>query len=189
VKSGIFYYCDDEKNVAHVTRLFAEKLLEFRPYEYYKMDPVEYYFIKGYNHSRSRGFGGQSDPHRAYGSMRVQSIDNTDPALITGFTACDDRKKVENLLAAYDYISGVRNKISHADSSSMEMKNQSSSGSDDISALTWMKESIDLFIDSYEKAMEEVQDKNPNIVTITSNDVRELAESMRRRARSLPRVR
>lgn len=96
VKSGIFFYCDDEQNVAHVTRLFAEKLLELGPYDYFKMDPVEYYFIKTYDHRGSRGFGGQSDPHRAYASMRIQSIGNTDPALITGFTACDDRKKVEN---------------------------------------------------------------------------------------------
>lgn len=184
VKSGIFYYCDDEKNVAHVTRLFAEKLLEFRPYEYYKMDPVEYYFIKGYNHSRSRGFGGQSDPHRAYGSMRVQSIENTDPALITGFTACDDRKKVENVLAAYDYIGDVRNKISHANAQMLSDGRLMVSESDESAALLLTKESIEYFIDCYEKAMAEVQGKNPHVVLINTKDVKKVAEQMKYEKRS-----
>lgn len=184
VKSGIFYYCDDEKNVAHVTRLFAEKLLEFRPYEYYKMDPVEYYFIKGYDHRRSRGFGGQNNPHRAYGSIRVQSIGNTDPALITGFTACDDRKKVENVLAAYDYIGDVRNKISHANAQLLSDDRLMVSESDESAALLRTKESIEYFIDCYEKAMAEVQGKNPHVVLITTKDVKKVAEQMRYEKRS-----
>ena len=181
VKSGIFYYCDDEATVDEVKRLFADQRLRLRPYEYYKMDQIEHYFIKSYGRSRTRGRGAKGeDPRHVYAVLRVKSVGNQDPSVITGFTACDSLETLENALYAYYHVGFVRNKISHADSYSMEMKNQSSSGSDDISALTWMKESIDLFIDSYEKAMEEVEDKTPNIVIITSSEVRETAEGMRR---------
>ena len=55
------------------------------------------------------------------------------------------------------------------------------SRSDDFSALTWMTDSIDFFIDSYDKAMAEVQGKDPNVIIITSDDVRKTADSMRNR--------
>lgn len=61
----------------------------------------------------------------------------------------------------------------------MEEKNMEASGDGEISALKWMTDSIELFISSYEKANAEVQDKNPNIIIITGDDVREIAESMR----------
>ena len=179
VKSGIFYYCNDAQNVAHVTKLFAEKRLELRPHECFKMDPVEHYFIKNYILKRNRNFGDQVDLHRAYASLQVQSIDNTDPALITGFTACDDRKKVENLLAAYDYISGVRNKISHAEAEVLSDSRLVVSESDDSAPLLRAKQSVEYFIDCYEKAMAEVQGKNPPVILITANDVKKVADQMR----------
>jgi hypothetical protein len=42
-----------------------------------------------------------------------------------------------------------------------------------------MKESIEFFIMSYEKALEEVRNKNPKIVAISPNDVRNAADAMR----------
>ena len=53
------------------------------------------------------------------------------------------------------------------------------SESDDPSTLVLVKESIDFFINSYEKAMAEVQDKKPNVVIITGDDVRIASERMR----------
>ena len=50
--------------------------------------------------------------------------------------------------------------------------------------LVRVKESIDFFINSYEKAMAEVQDKKPNVVIITSDDVRIVSEQMKREKHS-----
>lgn len=179
VKTGIFYYCDDEASVDQVMRLFAEQRLRLRPYEYFKMDQIDHYFIKTYGRYRTRGRGAKGDdPRHMYAVLRTESVYNQDLSVITGFTACDNLETLQNVLFAYYNVGFVRNKISHADSNAMELRNQAASDSDDISALTWMKESIDLFIDSYEKAVAEVQDKTPNVVIITGNDVRELAQSM-----------
>jgi uncharacterized phage-like protein YoqJ len=107
-----------------------------------------------------------------------------DPALITGFTACDDRKKVENLLCAYDYIGEVRNKISHANAQVLSDGRLMVSESDESAALLLTKESIEYFIDCYEKAMAEVQGKNPHVVLITTKDVKKVAEQMKYEKRS-----
>lgn len=182
VRSGIFYYCDDESRKDQVTRLFAEQRLKLRPHEYFKMDQIDHYFIKAYDRARTRGKGVKGeDPRHVYAVLRTQSVENNNPALITGFTACDSSETLQNALYAYYQVNYVRNKISHADSGSMERKNLAASESDEISALVWMKDSIDLFIDNYEKAMSEVQGKTPNVIIITGDDVRNTAESMRRR--------
>ena len=47
-------------------------------------------------------------------------------------------------------------------------------------AMVIMRESIEYFIRSYEKALEEVQGKNPKILSISSDDVRNAADRMRR---------
>jgi len=180
VRSGIFYYCDDEARRDQVVRQFAQQRLELRSHEYYKMDQIDHYFIKTYGRSRTRGMGARGeDPQHVYAVLRTQSVGNQDPSIITGYTACDSLETLKDALHAYYYIGYVRNKISHADSGMMEGKNQAESGSDDISALVWMTGSIDHFIDSYEKAMAEVQGKDPHVVTISARDVRMAADSMR----------
>ena len=114
-----------------------------------------------------------------YAVMRAQSIENRDPSQITGLTACDSKETLQNLLYAYYQISNVRNKIAHADAAAMNAKHLKVSESDDIPSLVWMKDAIDYFIDSYDKAMAEVQNKKPNIISITGDKVRKAADRIR----------
>ena len=180
VRYGIFYYCGDENNKEHVTDLFAKKRLELKPYEYYKMDNINHYFIKTYDRSATKGKGEKGeDPQHVYAVMRAQSIENRDPSQITGLTACDSKETLQNLLYAYYQISNVRNKIAHADAAAMNAKHLKVSESDDIPSLVWMKDAIDYFIDSYDKAMAEVQNKKPNIISITGDKVRKAADRIR----------
>ena len=79
----------------------------------------------------------------------------------------------------YYHIGDIRNKINHAESSAMVENRLVVSESDDPAALVRVKESIDFFINSYEKAMAEIQDKKPNVVIITGDDVRIASERMR----------
>jgi len=179
VNSGIFYYCDSEEHRDRVLQLLAEQRLRLRPYEYYKMDYIDHYFIKSYDRYKTRRRGRGKDPQQVYADLRIESIGSRDPSQITGFTECDSLDTLRDVLFAYYRIGYVRNKISHAESGAMEEKNMEASGDGEISALKWMTDSIELFINSYEKADAEVQDKNPNIIIITGEDVREIAESMR----------
>lgn len=80
---------------------------------------------------------------------------------------------------AYDYIGEVRNKISHANAQVLSDGRLMVSESDESAALVRTKESTEYFIDSYEKAMAEVEGKNPRVVLITIKDVKKVAEQMR----------
>lgn len=180
VKSGIFYYCNDEKQEEQVKRQFAQRRLELKPHEYYKMDDMDHYFIKTCDRAASKGKGARGeDPQRIYAALRMQSVENDDPSLIKGYTACDSMETLHNLLFAYYHIGDVRNKINHADAGVMHEKRLIVSERDESSALVWMRESIDFFINSYEKALNEVRDKKPNIVIITPDEVRLTADHMK----------
>ena len=180
VGSGIFYYCDDEANADHVTQLFAQQRLKLRPYEYYKIDQIDHYFIKSYDRAYARGKGAKGeDPQHVYAVLRTRTVGKQNPSLITGYTACDSLETLQDALFAYYHVGALRNKISHADSKSMERWNREGPDSDENSALARMKDSIELFIESYEKAMAEVQGRDPHVVIITGDDVRRTAESMK----------
>ena len=181
VKTGMFYYCGDETAAEQITQLLAQQRLELKPYEYYKMDEIDYYFVKNYERSRTRGLGAKGeDPQHVYAVLRAQSVENKDPSRITGLTACDSTETLQNLLFAYYHTADVRNKISHAIASAMTETRLMKSDSDDSSALAWMKDSIDYFIACYEKAEAEVLGKTPNIIPITGEAVRKAAEKLKR---------
>ncbi|MBR3240983.1 MAG: hypothetical protein IKF99_21415 [Oscillospiraceae bacterium] len=183
VNTGLFYYCDDEKKAPQITKLFAEQRLELKSYEYYKMDNIEHYFIKTYGRGRVRGGDRDSDPQRAYAAMRTKSVDNSDPSLITGITACSSRETLMNLLFAYYHIGDVRNKINHAETTKLGDSRLVVSESDESAALIRTKDSVDFFIESYEKAVAELQGKKPRVVLISSDDVRRAAENMKQNPR------
>ena len=182
VRSGIFYYCNDEQQKGRIIDLLVEQRQNLKPYEYYKMDQIDHYFIKTYNRIGARGRGDRNeDPQRVYAALRTESVRNTDPSLITGYTDCDSMETLENLLYAYYHIGNVRNKISHAETQAISGTRLMTADSDESSALVWMRDGIDYFIDSFEKAMDQVQGKNPQIVLITGDEVRSAAERARYR--------
>ena len=181
VKSGIFYYCDDEASAPEVTNLFAQQRLELKPYEYYKMDDVDHYFVKNYDRGSVRLNGSRGeDRSLVYAALRVKSIENSDPAKITGCTACSNTQTLPKTVCAYFRLGDVRNKISHADASAMVERRLIVSESDVSSAMLLMQESIEFFIKSYEEALAEAQGKNPKIVAISPDEIRNAADRMRR---------
>ena len=146
----------------------------------YKMDDIEHYFIKNYDRSGVRLNGSKGeDRSLAYAVLRAQSIENQDPAKICGHTACGSMDTVQNVLYAYYHLGDVRNKISHADSNAMSERRLIVSESDVSYAMVLMRESIEFFIMSYEKAFGEARNNKPKIVAITADDVRKAADSIR----------
>ena len=177
VGNGIFYYCNNGKHAPNVVKLLAQQRLELKPYEYYKMDDIDHYFIKSYDRVSVR-VGRGEDRALAYATMRAQSIGNKDPNKINGYTACDSIETVQNVLYAYFQLGQVRNKLSHSDFSSLAKNNAIVSQDHTSYGMRMMMESIDFFIMSYEKALEEVRGKKPKIIRVRIDDVREAAESM-----------
>ena len=181
VNTGIFYYCDDETRKDEVVKLLAQQRLLLKPYEYYKMDDIDHYFVKNYDRGSVRLNGSRGEDRNAvYAALRAKSIENTDPKKISGHTVCDSMETVRNVLYAYHHLGEVRNRISHADSDAMAERRLTVSESDISFAMVTMRESIEYFIKSYEIALEEVRDKNPKIVSISADDVRNAADRMRR---------
>jgi len=181
VDKGIFYYCDDETRKEEITKLFAQERLELKPYEYYKMDDVGYYFVKNYDRGGAKLSGSRGeDRNLTYAALRAKSIKKQDPERINGHTACDSIETVQNVLYAYFNLGSVRNQISHADNEAMAERRLVVSESDTSYAMLMMKQTIEFFIMSFEKAVEEVRNKNPKIVEISSDDVRNVADRMKR---------
>ena len=181
VSSGIFYYCDDEAQAEAVTKLFALQRLELKPYEYYKIDQhLSHFFVKNYDRASVRLAGSRDeDRNLVYATLRTQSVGNQDPTKITGHTACSSMDTLQNVLYSYYHLGDVRNRISHADAKAMAERRLNVSESDVSYAMVMMKETIEYFIMSYEKAMEEVQGKNPKIITISSDEIRNVANRIK----------
>jgi hypothetical protein len=144
------------------------------------MDDIDHYFIKDYIRAGNR-FKGNRDmnPLRLYAILRVGYIDNTNPDFITSFTACDSRETLENVLFAYYNIGQVRNKINHAESGVMSNSRLMKAINDESPVLLRVKDSIEYFIASYDKAIAEVQNKNPQVIRITRQEVRKAADQMK----------
>ena len=189
--SGIFYYCDDEAQADEVTKLFALQRLELKPYEYYKIDEnVSHYFVKNYDRASVRLAGSRDeDRNLVYAILRTQSVGNQDPTKITGHTACSSMDTLQNVLYSYYHLGEVRNKISHADAKAMAERRLNVSESDVSYAMVMMKETIEYFITSYDKAIEEVQGKNPKIITVTSDEIRNAANRLKHEGEKVGRPR
>ena len=145
------------------------------------MDDIEHYFVKSYDRAGVR-FNDKKveDRNIAYAVLRAQSINNQDSSKISAHTACSSIETVQKVLYGYYHLGFVRNKISHADATAMADKRLIVSESDDSFAMSLMKESIEYFIQNFEKAMEEVRGKNPKVVFISADDVRDAAERIKR---------
>lgn len=183
VTSGIFYYCDDEAKAPEVTRLLALQRLEMKPYEFYKMEDINHYFVKTYDRGSAKLRGSREENRAlALAVMRAQSVENQDPKKIGGHTACSSLATLQNVLYAYYNLGQVRNIVSHADQAAMAEVRLNVAENDLSYAMKILRESIEFFITSYEKAAAEVKDKNPKIVTISADDVRSAAERLRREA-------
>ncbi|MBQ6504673.1 MAG: hypothetical protein IJI57_12250 [Flexilinea sp.] len=180
VRSGIFYYCDDESQAPRVTELLARQRLELKPYEYYKMDDIEHYFVKNYDRAGVRYNDKKiEDRNLAYAMLRAQSINNQDASKISAHTACSDIETVQKVLYGYYHLGSVRNKISHADAKAMADRRLIVSENDVSYAMSLMKESIEYFIINFEKAMEEIRNKKPKVVFISADDVRNAADRIK----------
>ena len=182
VSRGMFCYCNDESRKDHVTELFAKKRLQMRPSEYWKMNDVDHYFVKYYFYYKNPS---DTEEHmRENAKNLLACIDNTDPNKMTGYTVCDDRKLLEDMLYAYLRIGTIRNETNHAEDSAEEEDIQTSEDTGGSSRYQEIAESVKYFIQSYEKVLANVSGKNPSVVRITGREVKAVARRMEKEEKS-----
>ena len=176
VPRGMLYYCNDESQKDHVTELFARKRMQMKSYEYWKMNDIDHYFIKNYflykfpNNTMERP--------RENGKQMVACIDNTNPDYITGYTACNDRQALEDLMFSYMRIGTIRNKTNHAEETEEEEFTLFPDEKEESSKLREITEAIQFFIQSFDKVSENISGKNPVVVRITSDEVKRMAQRL-----------
>ena len=182
VAHGMFYYCNDENDKPRVTNFFAVKLNEMRSSETWKMNDVDHYFIKYF--FRNKYSTDTNEHQRKNAQNQMTCLDNTDPQYLTGYTACDDRQLLEDLLFAYIHVGVIRNETNHASDEQSSSESLFQDDDETSSRLTEIKEAIAYFIQSYDAVLENVRDKNPTVVRITGAEVKSAAKKLKKAGRS-----
>ena len=177
VEKGIYYYCSDEASKEHVIQLLAAIRADMKPYEYWKMDDIDHYFLKTYVRKAGMKAAPGEDLQRVYSRFRVKCLDSEDDRYITPVTACDDRELLENLLYAYYHIGDIRNMTNHAEDREEDTRLIVDEKDDSI-RLVKITEAIEYFIRCYDAVTENIGDKEFNVVRISSSEVKYAAKQM-----------
>ena len=178
VRQGILYYCNSEEEKGNVAAQFARCRNSMRPNQYWMIDDnVQHYYIKTY--LRGDNFVHKyKDNQRNYAAMHVSLLDNTSNERITGYTVCDDREALENLLFAYYHLCEIRNMTNHA--STRESDDRLMVEFRDLSVrMMRIREGIDYFMKWYDKVMDLIKDKPLDVVLISSGDIKAKAKQLK----------
>lgn len=170
VNQGIFYYCNDLKDKAHVLELFAEKRRQLQRHEFYKMEDMSHYFIKFYFQFSAKPT--TIDIQREKGKAMLSLLQNKDINTITARTECDDLQALEDLMTAYIRIGHIRNQSNHALPYSGESETLSPKESDISKLFTDITECIGYFIQCYDRVYAQVEGKHPTVITVTEDEVK-----------------
>lgn len=114
VRKGIFYYCDSQDDRERVVEQFGKLYYDLKPFEKYKLDDVEHYFVKFYSRWRAPHPKDSREYQLEYAKLRLRELDTEDPDVIRAHTRCPDRDALKDLLFAYFYLGDVRNTLNHA---------------------------------------------------------------------------
>ena len=180
VNRGIYYYCNNEMLKEHVVMLLAEERAGMKPYEYWKMNDIDHFFIKTYIRKGNMR-NGNEDPQRTYARHRLKGLDSTNNDMITAYTACENRDVVENVLYAYYHIGDIRNYTNHAEDREGEDTRLIVDEKDDSIRLVKITEAVEYFIKCFDEAAAMTKGKELDVVTITSDEVRAFAKRLERR--------
>ena len=180
VKRGIFYYGDSKESKENAVRLFGNIFYEFKPYEKYKLDDVEHYFLKFYGRWRIGRTSSSLEMQQKYTRLRIQDLDNTDPEIITAFTVCPDRELLSSLIFSYYHLGDVRNATNHAES--REKAYGLPIPDEDVGErMNMIQHAVEDFICLYDKVIESIGDNQPNVYMISNEEIRAYAQTLRQK--------
>lgn len=176
VKKGFYFYCDSEENRDKDLSIFGHIYNDLKPYERYKLEDVSHYYLKFYNRIKTGRSKRCKDRMHEFADIRIEELDTTDSREIRACTICPDRTALAELLFAYYYVGNTRNSTNHA----IDTSNGTSEidESDDSKRMETIRECIEYFIQCYENVARLVEGKEPNVITVTYEDVKEYARKL-----------
>ena len=178
VGRGIFCYCTDPSEKQRITELFARRHSSLRTTEYYLMFDIDNYFVK-YN-VMFRYPPTSNVNQRLDAKDILSSLDNHDPDFITPQTVCEDRQALEDLLFAYLHVNRIRNKTNHAQDNAEETELLFPDLKAESSKLAEIRESIEYYIECYDRVIDLIKDRKPTVVKITYDEVKAVADQLKR---------
>ena len=184
VDKGIYYYCDSEENRDFVIEKLGKIYYDLKPFEKYKLDDVDHYYVKFYNRWRAPHPKDSREYQFEYSRIRMEELDTDDEELIRAHTLCPDREALRDLLFSYYYLGDVRNMTNHATD---EFSGFTSirDDSDASERMNLISQAVEYFLHSYNKVMELISDssKDAQIIRVETADLADYAKSLRRPAR------
>ena len=181
VDKGIYYYCDCEEDREEVIEKFGKLYYDLKPFEKYKLDDIDHYFIKFYGRWRTPHPKDSKEYQLKYTKVRIDDLDTDDSEVIRAHTICPDKDALRELLFAYYYLGDVRNATNHAaDEFSGFISVMDDS---DVSArMNLITQVIDYFIHCYDNVTDLIsKDKaDAEIVRIETSELADYAKVLRK---------
>jgi uncharacterized protein YlzI (FlbEa/FlbD family) len=173
ISRGIFYYCSSDEEKQHITDLLGSLWNDLRPFDRWKMDDIDHYFIKTYKIYKHPPK--TLENRRSNARDLLTLLDNTDPDIITAYTVCDDRQALEDLIFGYMHVGFIRNETNHARDRGGEKDTLFPDNKEVSEILIQIQESIEYFIQVYDKVLKLIEGKKPYVVRISTEEVKSAA--------------
>ena len=181
IDKGIYYYCDSEKDREAIVEKFGRIYYDLKPFEKYKLDDIDHYYIKFYSRWRSPHPKDDKEYQLEYTNVRMEELDTEDDELIRAHTVCPDRDALKDLLFAYYYLGDVRNATNHAEDefSGFTSVRNDSDVSDRMNLIT---QAVDYFIHCYDKVTGLISenDAEARIIRVDTAELADYARELRK---------
>ena len=181
VDKGIYYYCDSEEDRESIVEKFGRIYYDLKPFEKYKLDDIDHYYIKFYSRWRSPHPKDDKEYQLEYTRIRMEELDTEDDELIRAHTVCPDRDALKDLLFAYYYLGDVRNATNHAEDefSGFTSVRNDSDVSDRMNLIT---QAVDYFIHCYDKVTGLISenDAEARIIRVDTAELADYARELRK---------
>ena len=181
IDKGIYYYCDSEEGREAIVEKFGRIYYDLKPFEKYKLDDIDHYYIKFYSRWRSPHPKDDKEYQLEYTRIRMEELDTEDDELIRAHTVCPDRDALKDLLFAYYYLGDVRNATNHAEDefSGFTSVRNDSDVSDRMNLIT---QAVDYFIHCYDKVTGLISenDAEARIIRVDTAELADYARELRK---------
>lgn len=181
VNRGIYYYCDSEEDREEVVEKFGKIYYDLKPFEKYKLDDVEHYYVKFYSRWKAPHPKDSKEFQIEYAKIRIEELDTEDKGAIRAHTLCPDRDALKDLLFAYYYLGDVRNATNHA----LDEFSGFTSIMDDADVserMNLITQAVDYFIYCYNKVVDLISGSgaDADVIRVETSELADYAKKLRR---------
>ena len=194
VRKSLFYYAQTEEDRQAMLSSLQDCYENTNPLQRWSFKDVDHYFMKYYKRYVAYTLNIRDDLARSrfFIDMRMNQLTKSPEenyGCVKAFSLLDDKPELlRELLASYDEMGPLRNKLNHSDSSLGA--DEADAGSDDykVGPREYLKVRVEKFLKVYEKAMDaaderRARDGEPSNIIISGDDFKEysIAESRNRK--------